>query len=379
LAGGLVLCTATPVLGATLSVGAAATPAQLTAMPSSINFGSITLGDLSTPTTVTLTNTGGTTDTLTGDTYGGKDPDDFLAYPSDDPSNNCTVDDTTGVVTIPPAGTCDLIVAFLPGAVGNRSAAITLTDSGTTPVVISVQGVGTEGYYETSAQGAVSAFGDAQLFGDASGSPLKAPIVGISQTGDDGGYWLVAADGGVFSFGDASFFGSTGALNLNKPIVGMAPTLDDGGYWLVASDGGIFSFGDAPYYGSTGGTHLNKPIVGMAITPDSGGYWLVASDGGIFSFGDAQFYGSTGATHLNKPIVGMAATPDGGGYWLVASDGGIFSFGDAPYYGSTGGGSANAVGIATSGTSTLQASSDSPAVRATNEKAHFGSRVPAGW
>src|SRR6202022_11236 len=40
------------------------------------------------------------------------------------------------------------------------------------------------------------------------------------------GYWLTTSDGGIFAFGDAAFYGSTGALQLREPIVGMAATPD---------------------------------------------------------------------------------------------------------------------------------------------------------
>ncbi len=85
--------------------------------------------------------------------------------------------------------------------------------------------------------------------------------------------------------------------------------------------------------------------------------------------------GSTGNIKLNQPIVGMAATPDGRGYWMVASDGGIFNFGDAQFDGSAGGqGITNAIGIAITGYSTLQATIDVPADRALALKAahHVG-------
>ena len=221
---------------------------------------------------------------------------------------------------------------------------------------------------------------------------LNKPVVGITQTQDQGGYWLVASDGGVFSYGDATFHGSTGSLKLNQPVVGMAatpyvpgaggaPASPAGlGYWLVAADGGIFNYGDAGFYGSTGGIKLNKPIVGMVPTPDGKGYWLVASDGGVFNYGDAGFFGSAstpqaqpadrraspralmarvtgwsaadggvfnygcaelfgsaGGLKLNKPVVGISATPDGKGYWLTSSDGGVFNYGDAKFLGSAGG------------------------------------------
>jgi DNA-binding beta-propeller fold protein YncE len=81
-----------------------------------------------------------------------------------------------------------------------------------------------------------------------------------------GGYRMVASDGGVFTFGDATFFGSEGGVALNQPIVGMAATPDAKGYWLVASDGGVFTFGDATFFGSEGGMALNQPVVGMAAS-----------------------------------------------------------------------------------------------------------------
>jgi hypothetical protein len=336
----LVLCSA--LCGGLSLLGVAAIPSSagantspLTVAPSSLNFGSVTLGDVLGPETFELTNTGSSSDVIstTTTTVSGPGANDYFALP--DPEN-CPSPDLSGNITLTPAGTCTFDTYFIPGALGPRSATINLADSSNSGVTLALNGVGTIGYYQVDSKGTVAHFGDAGFFGDLSGTPLNKPIVGIAQTGDDGGYWLAASDGGIFNYGDAGFFGSAGGIKLNKPVVGIAPTSDGGGYWLVATDGGIFNYGDASFYGSTGSIALNKPIVGMASTPDGGGYWLVASDGGIFAYGDAQFYGSTGSVHLNKPIVGMAPTPDGGGYWLVASDGGIFAYGDAQFYGSTG-------------------------------------------
>jgi TM2 domain-containing membrane protein YozV len=326
------------------------------------NFGEVTLGDVSAgPIALIVGNHATVTDTINLSTdlfFSGRGADDYIVLPS----SNCP-GDGVNLVILPAGNFCTLLVTFVPGALGDRSATLTLQGLYDTSASVGVDGTGTIGYYEVSSAGKVAAFGDAGLFGDASKVPLGHPIVGMAATGDDGGYWLVASDGGIFSFGDAQFYGSTGAIRLNKPIVGMAATPDAGGYWMVASDGGIFSFGDAQFYGSTGAIHLNKPIVGMASTPDGAGYWLVASDGGIFSFGDAQFYGSTGAIHLNQPIVGMAAMPDGLGYWFAAADGGLFNYGDAPFQGAATGLIGNVVAIATDGAPTLQASAGLPAVR----------------
>ena len=323
-----------------------ADPGRLVASPSTVSFGNISLGDISAAKTVTLTNTGGSSLTITGFALG-TDAYDFLGQ--------------TDCSTLAPGQSCSVAMSFLPGAVGLRKMTLKPIAGPISVPTVLLEGTGTEGYYIVTANGAVHAFGDARWHGDLSRTTLMAPIVTVASTGD-GGYWLVGSNGSVNAYGDALSFGSLAGRHLNKPIEGMAPTFDDGGYWMVASDGGIFTFGDARFYGSTGAVNLHKPIVGMTVTPDGRGYWLVASDGGIFTFGDARFYGSTGAVNLHNPIIGMAATPDGRGYWLIASDGGIFAFGDAHFYGSTGGGAVqNAVGMALSGGYTLQAFERLPA------------------
>jgi hypothetical protein len=316
--------------GAAVSAGAASPRLAM----SSMSFPDTTLGTYSTSASPSVLSNSDSTDTIdlnTDVSFSGPGAADYLPLPG-----NCPGDGVSTIV-LQSGQSCTPVIEFFPGALGDRSATMTIQGSAdASPLSVSLTGTGTVGYYEVDSYGDVAPEGDASYYGDTGSLNLNYPIVGMAATGDNGGYWLVAADGGIFTFGDAGFFGSTGAIHLNQPIVGMAATRDGGGYGMVASDGGIFTFGDAAFYGSTGALHLNQPIVGMAATPDDGGYWLVAADGGIFSFGDAAFYGSTGALHLNQPIVGMAATPDGAGYWLVASDGGIFSFGDARFYGSAG-------------------------------------------
>ena len=208
------------------------------------------------------------------------------------------------------------------------------------------------GFVTATADGDVSAAGDAQLMGSMHGERLNRAVVAIALTPSGRGYWMAASDGGIFNFGDAAFYGSTGDVRLNQPIVGMAATPSGLGYWLVASDGGVFNFGDAPFVGSTGDMYLNQPIVGVAGTPRGDGYWLVARDGGIFNFGTAPFLGSAGNIVLNQPVIGVAAVRTGDGYWLVARDGGIFNYGSAPYAGSDAGvlpPGVDAVGIAAGG------------------------------
>jgi hypothetical protein len=337
-----------------------------------VDFGGTLLGTFTGPDDVNIQLSEGlASDTInltSGVSFTGPGADDYAVSPS----AGCAGDGVNTVVLqpiyldygLPGPSDCTLNVSFFPGALGDRSATMTIQGSIGTSVAVALSGHGAIGYYEVDSLGDVANFGSAANFGDAGGSPLNEPVVGMAVTGDGGGYWLVASDGGIFSFGDAGFFGSAGSIALNKPIVGMTATPDAGGYWFVASDGGIFSYGDAQFYGSTGSIALNKPIVGMAATPDGGGYWLVASDGGIFSYGDAQFYGSTGAIHLDQPIVGMAAMPTGNGYWFSAADGGLFNYGDAPFYGSAvGQGLGQVVGIATDGAPTVQEQLGIPAIR----------------
>jgi hypothetical protein len=328
----------------------------------SLSFPDTTLGTYSGPDTFYLENPGSPSNPVTIDLstellFSGPGADDYVIVPERSGSAPCPGSGST--IDLPSQYLCAVDVYFYPGALGDRSATMTIAG-----IPITLSGAGSIGYYQVDSHGKVAHTGDAGYFGDAGSINLNKPIVAITPTGDNGGYWLVAADGGIFNYGDAAFFGSAGGIALNEPIVGMATTLDAGGYWLVASDGGIFSYGDAHFYGSTGAMHLNKPIVGMAPTPDGDGYWLVASDGGIFSYGDAQYHGSTGSFHMSQPIVSMAAMPTGGGYWFSATDGGLFNFGDAPFLGSgVGTGLGTVVDMATDGGPTLQAIAWVPAIR----------------
>jgi hypothetical protein len=344
------------VAGAATSA-AAAGPPTLSVTPSALSFVDTTLGAY-TEKQFTVSNETGTTVTLTYFDRSGANGNDFTVV-VDNNAECPDYDTSTGNVTLQSGHSCVFGVRFFPSALGARSATLTLTSNGSQVpgTSINVSGTGTIGYYQVSSDGSIGYAGDANFWGDLSGTSLNSPIVGMSQVGNNGGYWLTAADGGVFSFGPAAqFYGSAGSLRLNKPVVGMAALHDGNGYWLVASDGGIFAYGDAQFYGSTGGIALNQPVVGMAPTPDDGGYWLVAADGGIFAYGDAQFYGSAGNLHLVKPITAMAAMPDGNGYWFSANDGGLFAYGDAPFYGSgNSNGLTDVVGMAISGEATVQA------------------------
>jgi hypothetical protein len=72
----------------------------------------------------------------------------------------------------------------------------------------------------------------------------------IASTDGDG-YWTTTSDGAVYAFGDAQFHGGANAPDVTQPgveIIGIAGRRKDG-YWLYASDGSVFAFGSAGFYG----------------------------------------------------------------------------------------------------------------------------------
>lgn len=69
----------------------------------------------------------------------------------------------------------------------------------------------------------------------------------IASTASGNGYWTTTRDGAVYAFGDAQYRGN--ALgHVTGQIVGIAGKGNDG-YRLLASDGGVFAFGSANYLG----------------------------------------------------------------------------------------------------------------------------------
>ncbi len=96
----------------------------------SFNFNSVTVGQTSPAKTLTITNIGSTTLTMKSISITGTNPGDFAQ------TNNCPA-------TLAPAAHCVVHVTFTPTAIGNRKAAISLSDSDpTSPQQIALAGVG---------------------------------------------------------------------------------------------------------------------------------------------------------------------------------------------------------------------------------------------
>jgi len=89
---------------------------EITFSPSPVNFGTQTVGTTSAPMTVTVTNNGTSSVTVTKASITGTNKSDFIIT-----SNNCT--------TVAAGGTCSLNITFTPGAKGARTGSLSLTDT----------------------------------------------------------------------------------------------------------------------------------------------------------------------------------------------------------------------------------------------------------
>jgi hypothetical protein len=107
-----------------------ASPPVVSLAPSSLSFGNQPQGTSSAPQTLTLTNTGGSTLSITGIAIAGTNPGDFAQ------TNNCGT-------SVPAGASCTFSITFTPTASGNRSATLDITDNaGGSPQHVSLAGTG---------------------------------------------------------------------------------------------------------------------------------------------------------------------------------------------------------------------------------------------
>lgn len=110
---------------------------HLSLSPNPMNFGSVQVGQSSSPVTLTFTNSGSAPADLTNATFGGTNPGDFAF---DQTSLTCPGSSPTYV---PPNSTCSVGIVFTPGAAGARSATLTVQNDsldGTQQVTLSGNG-----------------------------------------------------------------------------------------------------------------------------------------------------------------------------------------------------------------------------------------------
>ncbi|HXH48546.1 MAG TPA: alpha/beta fold hydrolase [Terriglobia bacterium] len=103
-----------------------------TFLPTSITFAEQAVGTASAPESITLTNVGDASLSISGISLTGADPTDFSSSA-----------DTCSGATITPNGSCTVSVTFTPSAIGTRTASLAITDNASTsPETVSLTGTG---------------------------------------------------------------------------------------------------------------------------------------------------------------------------------------------------------------------------------------------
>ena len=110
--------------------------------------------------------------------------------------------DGVSIVVLASGAACTMDVDFFPGALGDRSATMTVEGLDGTTASIDLSGAGTIGYYQVDSAGKVAHMGDAAFYGDAGSTHLNKPIVGMARPATTGATGS-CGDGGIFSYGDA--------------------------------------------------------------------------------------------------------------------------------------------------------------------------------
>jgi len=117
--------------GSPQKIGCTGTGTVVLLSPLGLNFGIVNLGQSSSPQTVTLTNVGTTTLTISYIKLTGTNPGDFSVQ-----TNTCGS-------SVGPGGSCNVSVVFTPMATGLRSASLSFYDNGgNSPQSVSLTGTG---------------------------------------------------------------------------------------------------------------------------------------------------------------------------------------------------------------------------------------------
>lgn len=155
----------------------AAAPAA-TVTPTSLSFGERAVGTSGAVQTVTLANGGSASLAISSTTVGGANSGDFTIA-----STNCGT-------SVPAGGSCSIGVGFKPGAVGARSASLTVSDSAAgSPRTVILSGNGAAAPVPVAPTNVRATGGDGRLTVTWSTAPSGTTPVGFGVfVYDDGGY-----------------------------------------------------------------------------------------------------------------------------------------------------------------------------------------------
>lgn len=176
------------VTGLSLPASLAVSPtfAQITASPQP--FPATAQGTLSAPQTVTVSNTGTRALTLSGLTFSGDDPNDFIVS-----SNSC-------LGSVAPDQSCQITVNFVPQAVGSRDATLNIATSAiaNSPLQVTLSGTGSAA--------------------TAGGTGPAGPTGPAGNDGDPGPTGPAGNDGALGATGPTGPAGNNGAPGATGPI-----------------------------------------------------------------------------------------------------------------------------------------------------------------
>jgi hypothetical protein len=184
-AGSLTVSSTDPVGNVVVSLaGTGLSPAKLQVSPTAMQFPNTTLGSSSGPLTLTLTNTGGVNLSVQSLTLSGTNSSDFTLSP------------VTLPLTIAPAASSTVGITFKPGALGARTASLSIASNDpASPAAVSLAGQGT----------AV-----------ATGVVYRLNCAGSDYTDPNGNLWT--SDAGYFNVGKSYVVSSAISLTEMDPI-----------------------------------------------------------------------------------------------------------------------------------------------------------------
>ncbi len=177
---------------------------SVTLAPVAVSFGNQNVGSASSAQTVVLSNKGTAALKITSIAITGASPSDFSQ------TNNCSA-------SMPVNTTCNILVLFKPTAGGARTAAITITDSATTPTqIVPLSGTGVA--VPTAPKAVLSAASSA--FGTANTGTTATRSVTLSNTGTASltGIAVSVAGANASEFSQTNNCGSTLAINATCTI-----------------------------------------------------------------------------------------------------------------------------------------------------------------
>jgi hypothetical protein len=283
-------------LAAVANLTANAVNGELAADPSTLDFGSVTIGASSSAGTFTVTNSG-TLDTTIG----------TLLVSGGQASEFPLAGGTCAGTTLAPAATCTVSVSFKPGGTGLRTASMDVAGSGGASVSVALSGTGANPPRPALAAAPTALDFGEQLIGSA-GSPQTVTVRNSGNVANSPSVQLGGAGAGSFTISDNGCVRSLGAGSSCTVSVSFVPTVAGTQVATLAISG---TGGSSASVRLSGTARLN-PV--LAVGP------AVIVPGQVVTVAGTNFPAGAPVT-LSWDVGGVAATAvtDGAGAFSVAA------------------------------------------------------------